>query len=181
MSKFANFSKSELVFRLGVGQHEVGVFSQPPFNLPADPGGEIARVTIVDDLRRPTDMEVITYTGTQEYDDFTALTGVQRGQDGTDELEWPAGAAVVQDLPAALLNTLAPRSDGEIVGMAGPYLHPKAVDRVDVLWQDVALGPILLKTGPEPPNPKAGASLYMISGQVFAKWPNGSTTLLASA
>lgn len=166
---------------MAAGDTSVRVVASPPFNPPADPGGEFARVTIVDDLRRPTTVEVITYTSAQPDGGGTILSGVQRGQDGTDDQEWSIGSFAIQDLPAALLGALTPVIGGEIVGLSGPYLRSKTVRAVDIVGHNWPAGPILLKSVTAPPAPNDGVVVYMTSGQLFAKFPNGSVVTVASA
>lgn len=120
MSKFANFVAGELNESVGPSSADLTMLVLPGRNLPANPAGELARLVLMDDPRRPTKFEIIGYRGIESPVQVGSaavvnLIGVTRGLDGTDAESWLAGAYMAQDLPAALMEALADGDPGDVL------------------------------------------------------------------
>jgi len=103
--KFANFVQCTLVAAITAASTTIQVEAADPYNLPPDPAGETAFLTLTDSLINPTAFEIIGYTGVTSIDASSLeLTGVLRGQDGTIARSWAAGDYARQDLVAANLS-----------------------------------------------------------------------------
>jgi len=68
-----------------------------PFATPPDPSqsGGLCYITLTDNLAVPTRYEVVTYDGVSGSGPFT-LTGVRRGQEGTQSESWGVGTTLFQ-------------------------------------------------------------------------------------
>ena len=161
MSKFANFVRCRLIQDVGAEGKELHVSAVGGFSLPADPEEQEARVVVVDDPRRPTAIEVISYYMAQTTSSGSLLKVSKRGADGTEAQSWGAGAVVSQDLPAALFSCLAgDGADGEFLSLNGKYFQPKPM-RLGSIEGNGPNHPILLKLGAAPANPDSGALIYL--------------------
>lgn len=108
MSKFANFVQCSLVAAITAGATSIEVQAEAPYNLPPDPAGETAFLTLTDSIVNPTAFEIIAYTGVTVIDASSVeLTGVSRAQQGTAARGWDAGTVARQDLTAAQLGLLS--------------------------------------------------------------------------
>jgi hypothetical protein len=80
-----------------------------PNKVPVSPNaGNIATLTLVDQIVSPTIIEIITYTSATNNGDGTyTLTGVTRGTEGTAAQAFTSGAICFQALTAATFNSVA--------------------------------------------------------------------------
>jgi len=67
-----------------------------------DPAGDIAYLTLLDDIAAPTKFEIISYTSRSGVGPYT-LDGITRGEEGTTPLVWSIGNAVIQNITASAL------------------------------------------------------------------------------
>ena len=175
MSKFANFVRATLTENISDSATSFGVAWAAPFSRPPDPEGEKAYLLLMDDPRRPTAFEVVSYTRFEG-----EVQGVTRGEEGTTAQAWPAGTAVTQDLPAKLMKVLAETAD------PGDVLHmlPFGAFR-QVRWQDLVGKPtkhtvLRLVENASPDTPPAGeVHVYLAPDrEVRAIFDNGATEAL---
>lgn len=101
--KFDNFVRGTLV---SISGSEITVEHAPPYRPLPDPDGEIAYAVLSDSLRAPSKYEIISYTGASYFANWTTITGVVRGVDGTTETSWQAGDPVTQDVIAKNMRLL---------------------------------------------------------------------------
>ncbi len=102
---FENFVFGETL-AIAAGASSIQVTTEAPYRPPHNLLGSYGRLIISDFARSPTRFEIVTYTGFSATGGVTTLTGVQRGQEGTDDQEWPAGSVFRQDVTAADLRML---------------------------------------------------------------------------
>jgi len=113
MSKFANFVQCTLVTAITAGATSIEVQAETPFNLPPDPSGQTAFLTLSDNINNPTAFEIIGYTGVIVIDSSSLeLTGVTRAQEGTQARSWAEGAFARQDITAGQMGLLEQPFDG---------------------------------------------------------------------
>ena len=166
MSKFANFVAGQLFASVGPSSANITMLVQLGRNLPANPDGELARLLLINDPRRPTKFEVIGYRdyvivppSQSEPRQTVVLSGVTRGMDGTNAEHWLAGAYIAQDLPAGLVGALVPGQTGEYLAYDGNHLRPRPLTRLDLAGNPFADGPILLSSTSLPADPPATGAI----------------------
>lgn len=195
MSKFANFVAGALQSSVGPESTSIGVFVPPGRNPPPDPGGEIARLVLIDDPRRPEKFEIIQYTGVSaglssaigSTGSVVQLEGVARGADGTQAGSWLAGAFIAQDVPAGLIQALgvaANPGDTASLGEDGQLII-RPVDAAGLVEPGLLSGPVLLAGLINAPTPPAeGFAVFYeringVSERILALDQKGKTTVLA--
>jgi hypothetical protein len=105
MSVWNNFVQCNLLVAMSVDSTTAIVSTAPTgwSNVP-DPAGDIAYLTLLDDIATPTKFEIISYTGLAGTGPFT-LTGVTRGVENTTPTVWSVGAYVIQNITANSLDS----------------------------------------------------------------------------
>jgi len=195
--RFQNFVRGSLEQELPQGSGVITVrtpaFVDPPaggdtqnpptsFQPPPDPKGERAYMVLMDDLRRPSEIEVISYTSADTKPDvdgsqITDLTGVQRGLSGTDDVAWDAGTPIGMDIPAHMIGVLGEEGEEGDVLTAGAdgYLTYRAIEWRDLVGKALARGGVLLEDAGEPPTPDAGeVHVYLEGHHLWAKFDDGT-------
>lgn len=181
MSKFTNFVRGQLVESIDDDPGtEIKLEFEAPLQPPADPGGERARLILMDDARRPTQFETIAFTGHTTSGGVQTLTGVERGMDGTSALSWDEGAVVGQDLPAEILQVLGAEPEEEDVLMLGSenLFGYAQVKHEKILKKPVQRNALYLEENPSPSVPQSGEShLYLAPGrQLKTIFDDGSSS-----
>lgn len=186
MSKFTNFVRGELVDAIDTDPATaVKVAFASPFQPPADPVGQRARLVLMDDARRPTKFEVIAFTSYTTFDDVQTLIGVERGVDGTTAQSWSAGAVVGQDLPAAMLEILTaqPTDDHALMLGADDLFTYGEITYADVVGKAFRSGHVVLKGRADVPTVDTGkATLFLDSATNDLKvaFDDGTSQIVAS-
>lgn len=182
MSKFGNFVRCALEGGLAEAQTE-----QLDFNVvllpPPDPAGELARVLMMDDDRRPTVFEVIGYTRAELDGTGGTLSRLTRGMDGTTAREWDDGAFITQDIPAALVEVLGESGDE---GDALKHDESGLLRFDEITWPEIVGKPTSSTserfnenaTPATPPTEQVALSLT--SGSIRATFDNDTSTVIAS-
>lgn len=118
MAVWANFVQCQLNTGISNVATSMIVDAAPSgWNDVPDPAGDIALLTLLDDIDNPTVFEIISYTGRTGSGPFT-LTGLARGVEGTTAVAWTANSYIVQNITA-----------GEIGGASGTdYVRATPMD-----------------------------------------------------
>jgi hypothetical protein len=82
------------------------LFSDNPGNLPETSLPDRQRLLLVDDVRRPTKFEIISFLRVSTKFGGHRLLDVERGLEGTTASAWPAATVITNDLFAANLAPL---------------------------------------------------------------------------
>lgn len=195
--RFQNFVRGSLEQELPQGSGAIAVrtpaFVGPPaggdtqnpptsFQPPPDPKGERAYMVLMDDLRRPSEVEVISYTSADTKPDvdgskITDLSGVERGLFDTEDQAWDAGTPIGMDVPAHMLEVLGMEGgEGDVLTAgADGYLTYRAIEWRDLVGKALARGGVLLEDAGEPPTPDAGeVHVYLEGHHLWAKFDDGT-------
>ncbi len=99
-----------------------------------EPNGDVAILTLLDNLAAPTKFELIYYTDRSGTGPYT-LTGVTRGVEGTVASAWSSGAFVLQHITAGALNYVRPTPMDITVGgaTAGTTFDGSIQDALDTI------------------------------------------------
>jgi hypothetical protein len=118
-SSFANAVRAELGAAVGVGDTTLTVATaSSPYNDAPDASVDYpVRLTIVDNLFKPTKLEIVTYTGRSGAGPYT-LTGVTRAQEGTSAQAFTTGY-VYHDATAADFSAYSAFADLTTIGVLG--------------------------------------------------------------
>lgn len=185
MSKFTNFVRGELVNAIGAGDSvTIKIAFGSGRNVPTDPDGAFSRLVLMDDQRRPTKFEIITFSGYTVLDNTITLTGITRGVDGTADQAWSAGAVVAQDLPASIMNILTVASlatEYMRVGEDGFFAFEQ-IDAEELFWGAESGGVFIFSDGAPPTTPAAdrvGIYLDATAKTLNAVFDDGSTSVIS--
>lgn len=92
----------------------------PNKTVPAPSGGNIATLTLVDQVVSPTAVEIITYTtATNNGDGTFTLTGVTRGTEGTAPQTFAANSICFQAITAATMSALVSAGSNTLLQFCG--------------------------------------------------------------
>lgn len=130
MSQFANFIQAQLASSLAASATEAVVEAASVGDLPVDPKAEAQRLLLIDDVRRPTAFEIISYEAVESASTGLLLKHLTRGLEGTADASWSEGTVATNDLFAAQLAPLhaTDAGDDKVLGyVAGGGLELRQV------------------------------------------------------
>ena len=186
MSRLTNFARGVLVNPITDSSEHARVDFPPPGVMPRELSG-MGRLVLMDDARRPTVIEVVTFHRVDVVDDTVAVfRRLQRGQDGTAPAEWPAGSVCGMDIPATWLEILgeAPTAgDTPIYGDDHRFSHG-AIAFDDLVGELFREGYVTLNAQDTPPTvPDDQVVVYLNSDgdELRARFDNATESAIAGA